>query len=97
MHERQGGWQGQEDSMGEYLDEYLRDYSVWHFALLGFVLFLWVFPLWRIIGKAGYPPFVSLLAIFPVVGLILLWWLAFARWPVERDAAVSARSGGSPW
>jgi hypothetical protein len=75
----------------------LRDYSAWHFALLGLLLFLWVFPLWRIIGKAGYPPFLSLLAIFPAVGLILLWWLAFARWPIKRDEPASARSSSSPW
>jgi hypothetical protein len=84
--------------MTEYVSEYFNDYySPWHLALLGLVLFLWVFPLWRIIGKAGYPPFVSLLAIFPAVGLILLWWLAFSRWPIKRDEPASARSGSSSW
>jgi len=80
--------------MGEYVGEYLRDYSAWHFALLGLLMFLWIFPLWRIIEKAGYPPFISLLAIFPVVGLILLWWLAFSRWPIGGDRPAI---GSAPW
>jgi hypothetical protein len=62
----------------------LGDYKVWHFALLAVLIFLWVFPLWRIIGKAGYHPALSLFAVLPALGLILLWWLAFARWPNRR-------------
>jgi hypothetical protein len=73
--------------MGNYT-EYLSEFSPWYLVLLALLLFLWVFPLWRIIGKAGYPPVLSLFAIFPAVGLILLWWLAFARWPISRDAPV---------
>jgi hypothetical protein len=64
------------------------DYTGWHFALLAFLIFLWVFPLWRIIGKAGYPPAISLFAIFPALGLVLLWWLAFARWRGRRSEPV---------
>jgi hypothetical protein len=80
--------------MSEYVGEYLGQYSPWHFALLGLLIFLWVLPLWRIVAKAGYPPFISLLAIFPAIGLILLWWLAFARWPVERNGRSAARNAG---
>jgi hypothetical protein len=70
--------------MGETVGEYLSQYSSWHLALLPVLLFLWVYPLWRIIGRVGYTPAIALLAIFPAVGLILLWWLAFSRWPVEQ-------------
>ena len=73
--------------MGNYT-EYLSELSPWYLVLLALLLFLWVFPLWRINGKAGYPPFLSLFAIFPAVGLILLWWLAFAHWPIRRDAPI---------
>lgn len=48
-------------------------------------IFIWVFPLWRIVGKAGYPPVLSLLAIVPLMALLLLWWLALARWPLKDD------------
>jgi hypothetical protein len=65
------------------------EYSLWHLVLFAVVVFLWVFPFWHIIGKAGYHPAISLLAIFPALGLILLWWLAFARWPIERNQPLS--------
>lgn len=91
------------ETVGEYLGQYLRDYSPWHLALLPLLLFLWIFPLWRIIERAGYPPAISLLAIFPAVGLILLWWLACSRWPVEQprpaaapEPAVWESAAGSP-
>jgi hypothetical protein len=80
--------------MTEYVGEYLGQYSAWHFALLGLLICLWVVPLWRIVAKAGYPPFISLLAIFPAIGLVLLWWLAFAHWPAERHGRTAARSTG---
>ena len=73
--------------MGDYM-EYLSEFSPWYLVLLVLLFFLWVFTLWRIVGKAGYPPFLSLFAIFPAVGLILLRWLAFAQWPIRRDAPV---------
>jgi hypothetical protein len=76
--------------MGDYM-EYVSQFSPWYLVLLALLLFLWVFPLWRIIGKAGHLPFLSLFAIFPAVGLILLWWLALALWPIKRDAPVPAR------
>jgi type VI protein secretion system component VasK len=79
------------------MSQYLRDYSFWHLALLPLLLFLWVYPLWRIIGRAGYPPAISLLAIFPAVGLILLWWLAFSRWPVERRNEPAAPPEPAVW
>jgi len=60
------------------------DLSVWYWAILAFFVFMWVFPLWRIIGRAGYHPAISLFAIFPALGLVLLWCLAFARWPNAR-------------
>jgi hypothetical protein len=56
--------------------------GLWPVILL--FIALWVYPLWRIIGRTGHHPALSLLAIFPVAGLIVLWWLAFARWPARE-------------
>ena len=48
--------------------------------LLSLVLFL--FPLWKIFGKTGLHPALSLLVLVPGFGgLICLLVLAFARWP----------------
>jgi hypothetical protein len=75
--------------MGDYMEDLSR-LSPWYLVLLAVLIWVWVFPLWRIVGKAGYPPSLSLFAIFPALGLILLWWLAFARWPNRREAPVPA-------
>lgn len=49
------------------------------------VLALIVVPLWRICARAGFNPAVSLLAIIPVLGfLIVAGILAFAEWPVSQ-------------
>ena len=85
------------ESVGEYLSQVLRGTSLWHLALLPLLLLLWVYPLWRIIGRAGYPPTIALLAIFPAVGLILLWWVAFSRWPVEQRSEPAAAPEPAVW
>src|SRR3982750_4068137 len=38
-------------------------------------LILFVLPFWRILAKAGYPAPLSLLALFPPAGVLLLFWL----------------------
>ncbi|MEO8558393.1 MAG: hypothetical protein ABI439_04975 [Rhodospirillales bacterium] len=55
-------------------------FSIWHgIGLLGLVL--WIWPLWLIIARTGRPGALALLAIFPLAGLIVMWWLALSRWP----------------
>ncbi len=46
---------------------------------VGFPLF--IVPFWRIFKKAGFPPALSLLVYFPLIGLIVLYYVAF----VERQ------------
>ena len=55
--------------------------------LLGLVsLALLTIPLWRIMQHAGFSPWLSLLALVPVVNVIALWLFAFGRWPaVDGD------------
>jgi len=36
-----------------------------------------VVPFWRLLPRFGIPSWVSILAIFPLVALILLWVMAF--------------------
>jgi hypothetical protein len=47
---------------------------------------LLVIPFWRICDRAGFPGFVSLLILIPLVNLLFLYWLAFAEWPSQRSA-----------
>ncbi len=50
-------------------------------AIMAVVIAIWIVPLWRILARTGHSPALSLVAIVPLFGLILLWWLAFANWP----------------
>ena len=43
-----------------------------------------VVPVWRICQKAGYSGWLSLLVFVPLVNLLLLYYLAFAEWPLVR-------------
>ena len=61
--------------------------SLWHWSVVLIVSAIWVIPLWRIVGKAGFPRPLALLAFVPGVNLVMLWVFAFVRWPVERSAA----------
>jgi len=45
-----------------------------------------VWPYWRIFGKAGFSPGLSLLMVVPVANVIMLFFLAFARWPALDKA-----------
>ena len=51
--------------------------------VLGLLL---VFPLWKIHGKAGKNPALSLLVLLPYLGLLIVSLvLAFSRWPATES------------
>jgi hypothetical protein len=43
-----------------------------------------VMPFWKICGKAGFPPALSLLMLVPLAQVILPFYIAFADWPALR-------------
>lgn len=47
-----------------------------------FTAALFIIPTWFIAKKAGMSPWLSLLCLFPLTGLILFYILAFAEWKV---------------
>ena len=40
-----------------------------------------VIPFWQIFKKAGFSPWLSVLMAFPLLNAVVLYFLAFARWP----------------
>lgn len=44
-----------------------------------------VVPFWKIFARAGFKPAFSLLALIPGGILILLWVVAFAKWPAYTE------------
>ncbi|HTW47771.1 MAG TPA: hypothetical protein VMD92_07475 [Acidobacteriaceae bacterium] len=54
------------------------------FALIGVIIV--IVPMWFIWKKAGFSPWLSLLTILPLVGLVMLYVLAFSEWKVAPVA-----------
>lgn len=52
-------------------------------ALVGTLLV--IIPLWKICARAGFNPALSLIALVPLLGLLIVAGiLAFAEWPVSK-------------
>lgn len=50
------------------------------------VIVLFVLVVWgQIFYKAGHSRWLALLICVPVVNLIVVLWLAFSKWPIERE------------
>lgn len=55
----------------------------------GFIfMLLWaailIFPFWRISERAGFPGWISLLILVPVVNIIYVYFLALSNWPSDN-------------
>jgi hypothetical protein len=55
--------------------------SIWQLAVILVYVFLVILPFWHIYKKAGFSPWLSILMLVPLVNVVLLYFLAFARWP----------------
>ena len=55
-----------------------------HLLLILCLVFL-IVPFARIFQKAGYSPWLCLAMLIPPVNVLLIFWLAFSRWPVETE------------
>lgn len=44
-------------------------------------------PFWKIFAKAGFSPWLALLVLVPLVNLIVLYVVAFSRWPALPEQA----------
>jgi hypothetical protein len=51
--------------------------------LLGFGLLMAV-AWWRIVARTGHSGVIGLLMWVPLLNMVLLLWLAFSEWPIER-------------
>jgi hypothetical protein len=44
-----------------------------------------VIPFWNIYRKAGFSPTLSVLMLIPIVDIVMLFYLAFAKWPDQKQ------------
>ncbi|HJT51690.1 MAG TPA: hypothetical protein VJ734_07085 [Nitrosospira sp.] len=61
------------------------------FAILQWLIvstLFFVIPFWRICARAGFKPGLSLISLIPGGILILLWIIAFAKWPGSTEIDV---------
>jgi type II secretory pathway component PulF len=61
--------------------------GVWLLMMLAIAAAV-VVPFWFIFSKAGYSKWLALLMAFPLVNVILLYFIAFSKWPV-RETRIS--------
>ncbi len=55
--------------------------GMWMLWMLLMAVAVLVVPFWFIFSKAGYPKWLALLMIVPLINVFLLYFLALAKWP----------------
>ncbi len=60
--------------------------------IIGIVI---VLPNWKIFSKAGFSGWWSLLMVFPIINILLEYYLAFAEWPIQRELSVLRKETGN--
>ena len=61
-------------------------FGPWELMLIIVISGLFVIlPYWKIFSKAGFSGWLSLTLIVPILNIIMLFYLAFAEWPVRRE------------
>lgn len=54
------------------------------FLVFAMMAVLVVLPYWFIFSKAGYPGALALLMLVPLADIVMRFFLAFSKWPLER-------------
>jgi uncharacterized membrane protein YhaH (DUF805 family) len=63
--------------------------SIFHWVIVIAVLVLYFIPVVKILNKAGYSGWWSLVILIPLVNIIMFYVFAFADWPALRGKAAS--------
>jgi hypothetical protein len=57
---------------------------MWDFLFVTIIALVVIFPFWMIFSKAGFPGWLALTMLVPVLNVAMLFYLAFAEWPIHR-------------
>ncbi len=49
------------------------------------VMVVMILPFWKIYQKAGFPPALALTQLVPPLGLVVLFYVAYAKWPALQQ------------
>lgn len=62
-------------------------FSIWHILIIILVGYIVIYPISRILRRIGWNPWLSLLWLIPVLNIVMLWFVAFGRWPsIPQDS-----------
>lgn len=53
--------------------------------IIAFIAIVIVLPYWKIYSKAGFSGWLSVTMIIPLLNIVMLYYLAFAEWPVLKN------------
>ena len=83
---RVGEEKGLAAMMGDWSD--MGSYGLGHWAVFAITVAIILYPIGRILGRIGFSPFWSVLALVPIGNLIALWFLAFIAWPEKGRSTI---------
>ena len=60
--------------------------GIWQVIIvLGYLIIVLV-PVAKILSRAGFSKWLSVLAIIPIINIVLLWVFAYVSWPNQRES-----------
>ena len=60
--------------------------GIWQVLMLLFYVLIFIVPIAKIVSKAGFSKWLSVLAIIPLINVVFLWVFAFVSWPNQRES-----------
>jgi uncharacterized membrane protein YhaH (DUF805 family) len=68
--------------------------SIFHILVVFAVMVLYFLPIVKILQKAGYSGWWSLIVLVPLVNVVMFYVFAFADWPALRGSAQTSETLG---
>jgi predicted PurR-regulated permease PerM len=76
---------GREEKMEEMGQGMGQGMHFWNLAVFAIAIFLLLFPIARILRRAGHSGWWSIVFVLPILNFIGLWVFAYVRWPNLPD------------
>jgi hypothetical protein len=59
--------------------------SIYHILILLIVVAVYLAPIAKILGRAGWNRWLVILWIIPLVNIVMLWVFAYGEWPAMKE------------
>ncbi|MCO4321397.1 hypothetical protein [Aliidiomarina quisquiliarum] len=71
------------------MNENMFGHTMWagHWLWMLAIAIALVIPTWRICQRTGYPGWLGIFVLVPMVNLVLLYFIAFSDWPTDKKGA----------